>query len=168
MQEESACGVCQQASNGNILDVQHLDRKTETSTAIPAKRACALTECLARPAHLLELGDTPLVLVLCVSIEQRLDPLVSLALRDTRCISDLEELRRDFCKPFGFDCSDVPAVLSSCQEQFVVDDPFWCSVEDGRGGWLRKVRQSSDFQGYKMYRADLRCKNTGVPSTSVL
>lgn len=58
----------------------------------------------------LELAETPFVLILSETIEQRLDLLVSLSLGDTSGIGDLEELGRYFRQPAwldGGDCADT-------------------------------------------------------------
>ena len=58
-------------------------------------RPKSLPEGLRRPRHLLELGQTPFVLVLGEPVKERLDPFLSLALGDTRRIRNLEELGGD-------------------------------------------------------------------------
>ena len=47
-----------------------------------------------------------LTLICRETVEQRLDLLVSLSLRNARSIRDLEELRGDLCKPAWLDSGD--------------------------------------------------------------
>ena len=67
---------------------------TEPRSKTPFLYEESLPKGLRRPRHLLELGQTPFVLVFSESIEERLDPLFSLALGDTCRIRNLEELWR--------------------------------------------------------------------------
>lgn len=61
----------------------------------------------------LELAETPFVLILSETIEERLDLLVSLSLGNTSCVGDFEELRCYFRQPAWLDGSDCESMISA-------------------------------------------------------
>lgn len=62
-------------------------------------------------------------------VEQRLDPFLLLPFTDLVRIRNLEELRRNLDKPFGFDGSDSMAILPRREQKFVIDTPLGIPVE---------------------------------------
>lgn len=64
-------------------------------------------------------------------VVQRLDLLRVLAfpLTDLIRVSHPKELRCHLDEPLWFDSEDVMAVLTGGEYKFVIDEPFWCSIE---------------------------------------